>query len=149
MIVTDALAIYTSVNPREVSAGREAFEFLSGDLVDDSLQELITLSLFTWRRSLDADPVPVGASREGWFADADFGSRLYLLQRAKLTNQALVDARQYAEEALAWMVTEGILTRVTALATRRADGRGIELEIATTSPRGNDAAVRFAYLTGS
>ena len=54
-----------------------------------------------------------------------------------------------AEEALAWMVTEGILTRVTALATRRADGRGIELEIATTPPRGNDAAVRFAYLTGS
>lgn len=142
-----ALDIYTSVNPTGISAGREVFEFSGGDLVEDSLQELVTMSLFTWRRALDDDPLPEGVSREGWFADATFGSRLYLLLRAKLTTKALADTKTYAEEALAWMVSDGILSRVTATATKRADGRGVELSLTLSPPSSPDATIRYAYLT--
>lgn len=144
--MTTDLDIYTSVNPYGRVAGREVFEFLDGDLVEDDLQEVITISLFTWRRAEDADPVPEGASRQGWFGDATMGSRLYLLARAKVTQAALADARAYAEEALAWMVTDKAIESVTAEAEIAPDKRGIYLSIVVKRPLQPAARVRYAYL---
>lgn len=141
--------IYTTLSPQERVAGREVFEFLDGDLVDDDLQELITISLFTWRRANADDKVPEGASRQGWFGDADFGSRLWLLQRAKAGPAALVDARAYADEALAWMVTDKIVGSVEAAAELRKDGRGIDLSIKVRRPLQPEAQIRYAYLWGA
>ena len=45
--------------------GAEVFEFVDGDLVDDDLRQLFTMSLFTWRRALPDDDVPEGVSRQG------------------------------------------------------------------------------------
>lgn len=145
--MSESIAPYTSVGYREVSAGREAFEFIGGDLVEDSIEELILYSLFTWARAGDDDPLPAGASREGWFADPGMGSRLYQLARAKLTTQTLVDAKQYAEEALAWLVADGVLASVSATATKRADNRGIDLAIEYRPPKGPTRTARYAYLT--
>ncbi len=143
MAVTDD---FVSLATTGVLEGREVFEFLGGDLVEDDLQELVTLSLFTWRRALDDDLIPEGASRQGWFADPEFGSRLYLLGRAKATQQTLVDAKQYAEEALSWLVTDGILRSVSATAEFAPRGRGVYLTIDLRTPLGDEARARYSYL---
>lgn len=134
----------TVVGPTGIVSGRGVFEFSAGDLVDDDLQPLITLSLFTWRRAADEDVVPEGMGRQGWFGDGDFGSRLWLLTRAKLTTETLARAKAYVVEALGWMVTDGILAKVDAEAVRTA--KGMELAVDVTRPGEPERRARFSYL---
>ncbi len=47
-----------------------------------------------------------------FFADPDFGSRLYLLKRAKNTEQTARLARDYCREALQWLLDTGRATAV-------------------------------------
>lgn len=46
------------------------------------------------------------------------GSRLYLLRRSKLTNKTPQLARDYVREALAWMVEDGVASRLDINAVR-------------------------------
>ena len=79
---------------------------------DDGLETAVILSLFTDARARDDDTLPAGQTdRRGWWADAfpavagdRFGSRLWLLRRSKQLQESLIVAREYAEEALAWLV---------------------------------------------
>lgn len=91
--------------------------------LDDSLQTSILISLFSDRRAR-ADDVLSGADgdRRGWWADAypqiegdQIGSRLWLLSREKELAEPLRRAKEYAEEALAWLVTDGIAARVQVI----------------------------------
>lgn len=141
-----ATDLFTVVSPTGLVSGREAFEFANGDLVDDDLQEMVTLSLFTWRRALASDPVAEGGSRQGWFADAEFGSRLWLLQGGRITPALLSDARRYAEEALAWMVADRVVGSVTASAELAEDGRRVYLAVELTRPLQPEDRIRYAYL---
>lgn len=91
---------------------------------DTGLETAVVLSLFTDRRAASDDPMPDGADRRGWWADGlgsdardRIGSRLWLLWREKQLPSVLVRARQYAEESLAWLVTDGVARRVEVLAT--------------------------------
>ena len=87
---------------------------------DNGLDTAVILSLFTDARARDDDTLPVGQTdRRGWWADvyADysgdrFGSRLWLLRGKKQLPQSLVEARDIAREALAWMVEDGVTERV-------------------------------------
>lgn len=117
---------------------------------EEPLVRAVLISLFTWRRANPDDDLPdphPGASKMGWWGDSfpdvpndRIGSRLWLLAREKLTPQTLLRAREYAEEALRWMVADGVAARVEVEAERiglttlglavrvfRADGRGIAL----------------------
>jgi len=96
---------------------------------DDGLVTSIVLSLFSDRRARADDIIPGGDSdRRGWWGDLvppvegdEFGSRLWLLSREKTTPQTLNRAREYAQEALAWLVADGHAKAVTVEAeeTRR------------------------------
>lgn len=88
---------------------------------DDGLETAVVLSLFTDRRAEDDDrlPEPGDTDRRGWWADAfpeiegdRIGSRLWLLNREKQTQDVANRAREYAEEALAWLVDDGIASRI-------------------------------------
>lgn len=107
-----------------------------GDLaVDETLQTAVMLSLFTDRRALDADELPDGTTdRRGWWADAyrdrKHGSRLWLLGREKELESVLRRAQEYAEEALRWMVEDGICDRVRVEARHvRGEVLGLEVQI--------------------
>lgn len=100
------------------------------DLVRDSgLQTAVVLSLFCDRRAEDDDALPDNTGdRRGWWADAyagvlgdKFGSRLWLLSREKQLPSVLERAREYAEEALAWMIEDGVAqsVKVTAWVVRQ------------------------------
>lgn len=140
-----AADLYTTVNALGFAGGREVFEVLSGDLVDDDLQELIAMSLFTWRRALPEDPVPDGASRQGWYGDETFGSRLWLLSLSP-SGAALTDGRRYAEEALAWLVDEQIVGGFDIVAELAPDRRGVYLDVTVRRPLQPEARIRYAYL---
>jgi phage gp46-like protein len=101
-----------------------AIEF--GDLQDDlGLDTAVIISLFSDRLASPDDIIPDGSSdRRGWWGDAYLppladgtpdliGSRLWLLQRAKQEPSTAQAAQTYVQEALAWLVSDGIAAAVT------------------------------------
>lgn len=89
--------------------------------VDDGLETAVIISLFTDRRADPDNPLPdESGDRRGWWADAypriegdRIGSKLWLLSREKQLQSVVNRAREYAREALAWLVDDGIARRVT------------------------------------
>ncbi len=91
----------------------------------EPLVRAVLVSLFTWRRANPDDDLP-GDLRQGWWGDSfptvpndRIGSRLWLLARAKLLPETVNRAREYAEEALHWLVEDGVASRVEVLAERQ------------------------------
>jgi phage gp46-like protein len=96
--------------------------------LEDTLQTAIIISLFTDRRAGVDDALPPSQTeRRGWVGDEymgngfdarpdPWGSRLWLDYMGKTNNEVLVHARFAAEEALAWLVRDGIASRVSATA---------------------------------
>lgn len=112
---------------------------------DDGLDTAVILSLFTDRRADADDALPGdGTDRRGWWGDVYpevtgdmIGSRLWLLSREKQLQAALQRAKEYAEEALQWMVTDGVAKSVIATAMIVREGVcGLVVEI----QRGNETA---------
>lgn len=101
---------------------------LTGDLAlglgglerDATLRSQVLISLFTDRRAAPDDPLPEpGTDRRGWVGDAlatiegdRIGSRLWLLRRAKQTEETRVRAIGYVREALAWLIEDRLAVRV-------------------------------------
>lgn len=105
------------------------------------LETAVILSLFTDRRANADDIIPDGSTdRRGWWADqfADinndqFGSRLWLLSREKQLSAVLVRAQQYADEALLWLVDDGVAESVEVVASNPRMGI-LALLVAITRP---------------
>lgn len=82
----------------------------------DPLTRSVVISLFSWRR---ADPDDNTDHHMGWWGDTyptvqndRIGSRLYLLRREKLTSKTIALAQGYIEQALAWMIDDGVISRI-------------------------------------
>ena len=95
------------------------------DLQQESgLTTAVIISLFTDRRAANDDPLPSGATDlRGWWGDAfpdvegdRIGSRLWLLSREKQTQLVVNRAQEYAQEALAWLMDDGIASAVNVVA---------------------------------
>jgi phage gp46-like protein len=89
------------------------------------LVRAVIVSLFTWRRANPDDSRPA-EQRMGWWGDTfapidndRIGSRLWLLSRAKLTQETANRAREYALEALQWLIDDGVASRVEVEAERQ------------------------------
>ena len=113
-----------------------------GDLVtDEGLESAIVLSLFIDRKA-EADDVTDDDDKRGWWADGIdgdddlIGSRLWLLERSKTESSIPSSAELYAEEALEWMLEDGVAKSVTASA-RRID-KMLALEIHVRRPDGRE-----------
>lgn len=99
-----------------------------GDLRPESgMTTAVLISLLSDGLAEADDELPdAGADRRGWWAGnvlardrGDFfGSRLWLLERSKLSNEVLVRAEELVREALAWLVSAGIAERVDVTASR-------------------------------
>ncbi len=90
------------------------------------LVRAVIISLFTWRRANTDDTLPdTSGNLMGWWGDTfatvandRIGSRLWLLIRAKLTDETVSLAKTYAQEALEWLVQDGVAARVDVEAER-------------------------------
>ena len=126
-----------------------------GLLADDGLETRVIISLFSDARARPDDPLPGTDGRRGWWGDAvpptvlgetmtghRTGSRLWLLWREKQVPEVLLRAREYAREALAWMIADRIATRIDVAAEfPRAEW----LAIGVTIWRPDGAAVDYRY----
>ncbi len=119
-----ALAGVDPANPMGLAANR-------------SIETAIILSLFTDRRAPDGWR-PEIQDRRGWWGDGvqpdgetldPLGSWLWLLENEIVSPQNIALAKNYAEAALAWLVTDNVAARVEVIAEARADNHGINLGI--------------------
>ena len=133
-------------------------DYAGGDLVlqgqdlarDDGLESAVLVSLFTDRRATieqirDGD----GSDLRGWWGDFNppvdgdqTGSLLWLLRREKQTRETLARARQYAEQALAWLIEDRVARAVTATTEYGAPG---VMHIGVEIDRPDAARVRYQY----
>jgi phage gp46-like protein len=121
---------------------------------DDGLETAVIVSLFTDRRAPDDVVVPDG-QRRGWFGDAfgadptdQIGSLLWLLAREKRTALTLQRARDYAHEALAWLVTDGVAREVVVQAQYVGNDQ-MQLLVEIARNRRPPAQYRFDAFWGS
>lgn len=90
----------------------------------EPLVRAVVISLFTWRRANPDDDLP-GDMKMGWWGDSyptvsndKIGSRLWLLSRSTVTADTVQKAKGYAEEALQWLLEDGVAARVEVVAER-------------------------------
>lgn len=86
---------------------------------DEGLETAVIISLFTDRRANPDDELPSGDDRRGWWGDGlaevegdRIGSRLWLLSREKQLQSVVARAREYASEALQWLIDDGVAEAV-------------------------------------
>lgn len=114
----------------------------------DPLIRAVIISLFTWRRANPDDAVD--GSRQGWWGDATasltgnrIGSRLWLLSREKLLPETFNRAREYAREALQWLVDDQVAAAVD-VAAERYGRAGLALVVTITRADRRVTELRFA-----
>ncbi len=119
-----------------------------GMAVRDALPRAVIISLFTWGRAKPDDALP-GEERMGWWGDSyapverdRIGSRLWLLARAKITAQTPMLAKEYVEEALAWLVTDGVASQVLVEAERQGQSQ-IAIRCQIVRGSGPNLDIRF------
>lgn len=129
-------------------------EIVANDLaVDDGLETAVMLSLFIDRRANEGDELPDGSdNRRGWWGDAlpvvaqdVIGSRLWLLSREKEQPSVLERAKAFAQEALAWLIDDGVAAAVTVTAEFTAVGL-LGLQILIDRPGASAVTFSFGYV---
>lgn len=123
------------------------------DLVrDDGLDTAVIVSLFTDRRAEGSDVLADRTTdRRGWWGDAlpivsddKFGSRLWLLSREKQQPAVLDRAREYALEALQWLLDDKVAERVDVVTEFTRPGM-LGLQVVIYRPTTLPAEFRFNY----
>jgi phage gp46-like protein len=120
---------------------------------EELFRRAVTISLFTWRRAGPDDAVD-DSDRKGWWGDClpsvaedQIGSRLWLLARRTLVAQTLQDAQSYAEEALAWLLDDEVVTAVSVTPERRGNDR-MNLRVTLTEQSGDTVELDFENTWG-
>lgn len=122
----------------------------------NQLASAVYISLFTDRKAPEGWR-PEVEDRRGWWGDAvapegeeafELGSHLWLLRNEVATEENAIAARQYAQEALAWLVDERVAASVDVESGLiEQPRRGIWLRILITDRQGEIAFdKRFARL---
>lgn len=100
-------------------------DFLGDDLEsDDGFETAVIISLFSNARVTETELYDGMNDRQGWWGDLftgfpgdRIGSKLWLLDRGKATQQTRNSAEEYAREALQWFVDDGIASSIEVTAS--------------------------------
>lgn len=128
--------------------------FENNDLTidDGGLETAILVSLLTEQR-VTVDEIPSGeSSARGWWGDSFpevdgdlIGSRLWLLERQKHTNEVRELAKEYALEALQWLITDGVAESVS-VDVQVISLQASNLLISIARPHGRDVDFKYSYV---
>jgi phage gp46-like protein len=130
------------------------FQIINNGLgTNQDLVTAIIISLFSDRLADASDtlPDPNSSNRRGWWADTYdgtlIGSRLWLLSRAKSSPQLLLTAQGYAQEALQWLIDDGVCSSIN-VQTWFFDNNQQLLGIGITiyQPRQSPQKIQFQYV---
>lgn len=119
----------------------------------DNLQTALIISLFTYRRANNDDPLSLNENKRGWWGDTylanrndKIGSRLWLLKRAKMAQSTLTLARDYCLEATRWLIEDNIATRVDVETEFMQDKRDtMAIKVNVVRPTGGET-FNFEYV---
>lgn len=136
-----------------------------GFIAERGLDTAIFMSLFLDARADDDNTEhPTGvkvfgkADNRGWWgvellrvagllgAGEEYGSRLWQFRRAKLTPRTLENMTRACDEALAWLVSSEIATKVDVLMSVTVAGRA---DILIIVHRNQDVPVQFSFVWDS
>ena len=117
---------------------------------EHDLKTAVLISLFTDRRAYDDDGLPdPRGSKRGWWADAiseKIGSRLWLLHREKQLNSVVLRAKEYAAEALQWLIDDGVVEKVEITAEIVRTGfLGLQVILSKTNKTTADFKYEYAW----
>lgn len=124
-----------------------------GDITTDSgLRTAVIYSLFTDRRADEDDELPDNSgNRRGSWQDQYLdipgdieGSRLWLLRRSKKTPSVLARGKEYAEEALQWLIDDGVATQILVTTSWKNDD-WLVLKVRIELPSGTPYEDVFNY----
>lgn len=129
------------------------YDLNAGDLsTDKGLETAVIISLFTDQRAKDDDTLPDIDSddKRGWWGDQvsdieddEIGSRLWIhAERAKATQEVLNLVKKDIEEALQWLIDDGIAASVSVTTERQKDSM-LAFEVQIKKKDGTTTAVRF------
>jgi phage gp46-like protein len=114
----------------------------------EPLVRSVVISLFTNRRANIDDELP-GDKRFGWWGDTfpvidndRIGSRLWLLDRGKLTTETVERAKEYAEESLQWLLDDNVAESITVVSERQSLDR---LAVGVIITRGDKSKVSIRF----
>ena len=119
---------------------------------DESLKSAILISLFTDARC-EITELPTGESeRSGFWGDAVFGdkigSKLWLLKRAKYSNDTLIQAKQYAQDALKWLITDGLVKDIQ-VEVSYDQKKGMDLKITIINKNNETNLIHLGNIMGN
>ena len=125
------------------------WQIAQGDLQSGSdLSTAIYISLFTDRQARDDDDLD-GSDRRGWWGDSGesvpIGSRLWLLRRQKLTTAVAIKAEDFANEAVSWLIEDGVVSAISTTA-QMIYPRTLVLTLTYQEPGKDKANVKFAWV---
>lgn len=122
---------------------------------DEGLNTAVILSLFCDARAAAGEVEP-GTDPRGWWGDTfaavagdATGSKLWLLGREKQLPAVLQRAKGYAEDALAWLITDGVAASVNVTAEflpSMAPNYTIALGVEIARPHGGTFNRQFQYV---
>ncbi|SIO94783.1 phage GP46 family protein [Vibrio spartinae] len=103
----------------------------------DNLKTMVIYCLFTDAKATESDELPQGTTdKRGWpgdtFSEFNWGSRLWLLKRKKLTNQIVLRVQDYAKEALTPLISRYI--KSAKVNARRSGRDTVDLSIVLIKP---------------
>jgi len=122
-----------------------------GDLqTGQDLETACLVSLFTDKLATpDFVPTDGSSDRRGWWADPyldqPLGSNLWQLERAKKTRDTLGLAKRYAEDALEWLVTDGVASDIAVNTSWLGGGGSTLLGIGIAIVRPDGSLTRFLF----
>lgn len=134
--------------------GRGDIEITSAGLrQDDGLETLVLQVLFTDARADDSDILPDGTGdKRGWigdtFADQSWGSKLWLLDREKLTTDVRNKAVTYAQTALDTHLKPYYASKIVVTGTIPTF-QMLQLDIAMTRPDGTKTTMTINQRWGA
>lgn len=140
--------ISTFWNP---AAARGDWQLAGPDLAKGTdLETAVIISLFTDARADPDDVIPDGTGNpRGWWGDTGrprrIGSKLWLLSRAKETEETRLRAQDYCEAALAWLTEDGVAASVDVVAAWQAQPGRLGVTVTITEPNGDVSNYQWAW----
>jgi|SRR5690349_18398552 len=134
----------------DVDNSRGDWKFVAPALVTgNDLPSAVLVSVFTDRVANPDDAIPDGTGDpRGWWGDIGedkpIGSRLWLLDRSKQIQEVLNNARDYINEALQWLVDDGVVAS-TDVQTQWVRDTFLGAQITLYQPDGSQIPLTYAW----
>jgi len=121
---------------------------------DGGLETAVFISLFTDRRAKDDDilPDPRSDDKRGWWGDLakpieegdQIGSRLWLLERSKTTENILTLGKTYIQESLQWMIDDLVADSIDVTTERQGTPGNDRFVFSATIKRGSETVLQVS-----